>query len=121
MTKKRVNKSGYVYLLESKAKRGSFKFGCTTLSPKKRCLKINSERKGFDFEVIASFKSFDIFKDESNVRHDILPLGLGRFSEFFSLDYVGDEAFSEIPNRAELIKRFFKYGGVVGVDLCVGG
>jgi len=108
MNKKRTPKKGYVYLLQCKKDCSAYKYGCTTLTPEKRCAKINSEKKGqFDFEVIAAFKSFDIFADENNIKWNMLPLSAGAFGEFFYS--WGDMKFT----REEIINDFLVTGGVI--------
>lgn len=108
MAKKRNAKKGYVYLLQCKNDNTAYKYGCTTLTPKERCKKINSENKKFDFIVIASFKSFDIFADENNIKWNMLPSGIGSFSEFFYS--WGDFNYT----KEEIISMFLTTGGIIG-------
>ena len=108
MSKKRNPKKGYVYLLKCKKDPTAYKYGCTTLHPQKRCLKINSEKKGrFDFEVIASFKSFDVFSDENNMKWNLLPFNAGAFGEIFYS--WGDMVFT----KEKIIYDFLVTGGVI--------
>lgn len=82
--RKRKAKKGFVYLLKSNNVEHLYKYGCTTLTPEKRCKKINSGKEGIhDFEVIASVVSKDIFNDEIKVKCDILPCGIGYLGEIF--------------------------------------
>tara|TARA_R100001244_G_scaffold128475_1_gene99401 strand:- start:721 stop:1065 length:345 start_codon:yes stop_codon:yes gene_type:complete len=110
MNIKRKQKNGYVYLLGCSIDCKAYKYGCTTLTPKVRCKKINSENKQFNFKVIASFKSFDIFKDENNIKWNMLPCGIGSFSEFFYS--CGDFTYT----RSQLINMFLVTGGVLEKD-----
>ena len=112
MSHKRKPKQGYVYLLKNVSESDSrvYKFGCTTITPEKRCAKVNSERadSGYKFKVIASFKSFDIYADECKVKHKILNAGMGMISEIFTSD-VDDGLNSD----GDVIKRFLLIGGVI--------
>lgn len=109
---RRKPKKGFVYLLKNTG--GSddtiYKFGCTTVSPDVRCKKINSENKecGYKFDVIASFKSFDIFTDEHKIRCEILFCGAGMLSEIFSTDMDDD-----LNSTSDVLERFLKLGGVL--------
>lgn len=111
MTRKRKPKQGYVYLLKD-IHGGDliYKFGCTTLTPEKRCKRVNTEYKkyGNEFKVIASFKSFDIYADESEVKANILFAGIGFLSEVFSL-----ECDEDLKCETDVINRFLKIGGVL--------
>jgi len=108
----RKPKKGYVYLLENTepSEYRVYKYGCTTLTPEKRCKRVNYEQKqwGYEFKVIAAFKSFDIYKDEHTVRCDILRAGIGMLSEVFNVD-----EHEEMPTTDCVIKRFLKLGGVL--------
>ena len=97
---KRTPKSGYVYLVKSQLRPGHYKFGCTSLSTKERCKRLNRERKGYNFEVITSFKSKDIYKDEKMIKWHLLPYGAGFLGELFVLD------FDDIPTEKNLIEMF---------------
>lgn len=107
---KRKAKRGYVYLLQCTIDNTAYKYGCTTLTPLIRCKKINSDNKKFNFKVIASFKSFDIFKDETCIKWNMLPQGIGAFSEFFYS--WGDFTYT----KEELINMFLFAGGVLEKD-----
>lgn len=104
----RKPKKGYVYLLQSASDSSLFKYGCTTLTPECRCKKVNSDRKGDNFEVIACFKSFDIFKDEKNIKEKMLPWGAGYLGEVFN---IGD--FEEFKSGADIMMKFLITGGVI--------
>lgn len=109
---KRKPKKGYVYLLENISGNDNtvYKFGCTSINPDVRCKRVNSENKkwGYEFKVIASFKSFDIYKDEHNIRCEILFCGTGMISEVFSTELDDD-----LNCKADVIARFLKLGGVI--------
>ena len=107
---KRSPKKGYVYLLQCTTDSTAYKYGCTTLTPALRCKKINSENKKFNFKVIAAFKSFDIFKDETEIKWNMLPSGIGSFSEYFYS--WGDFTYT----KSELINMFLVAGGVLEVE-----
>ena len=106
---RRKPKQGYVYLLQCKNDNTAYKYGCTTLTPESRCKKVNSENKKFDFKVIASFKSFDIFTDENNIKWNMLPYGIGAFSEFFyswgDFTYTKDEIISMFLITAGILEK----------------
>jgi len=108
----RKPKKGYVYLLKNISGNDDtvYKFGCTTVSPEVRCKKINSENKrwGYEFEVISSFKSFNVFADENKVRGGILFCGAGMISEIFSTDLDDD-----LNCKTDVVNRFLKLGGVI--------
>jgi len=112
MSRKRKPKQGYVYLLkdDNDYQGKTYKFGCTTLTPEKRCKRVNIEKKeyGYNFRVIASFKSFDIYSDEHKVRCEILNSGAGMLSEIFNtcLD-------DQLNFEADVVKRFLFIGGVL--------
>jgi hypothetical protein len=112
MSQRRKPKQGYVYLLKNinENEHQIYKFGCTTLTPEKRCSRVNSECKkyNYNFVVIASFKSFDIYKDEHTVRQNILQAGMGMLSEVFTSD-VDDCLNSD----SDVINRFLQLGGVI--------
>ena len=112
MAQKRKPKQGYVYLLKNtnKNKHPIYKFGCTTLTPEKRCSKVNSELKkhNYNFVVISAFKSFDIYADEHAVRQNILQAGMGMLSEVFTSD-VDDCLNSD----SDVVSRFLQLGGVI--------
>jgi hypothetical protein len=105
MSKKRKPKNGYVYLAKSTLQDGYYKYGCTTLTPDKRCKKINSENKGFNFTVIASFKSSDIFTDENKIKWNILPNSFGAMGEFMQINFNVPD-FEELPTEESLIDKF---------------
>jgi len=106
---RRKPKLGYVYLLHSKVESEMFKYGCTTLTPEKRCASVNHESKEFDFEVVASFKSFDIFYDEKKVKEEILNFGCGYLGEIFDIGCDDD-----LNCRSDVISRFLSIGGIIG-------
>lgn len=110
MAQKRKPKQGYVYLLKDTNNDTIYKFGCTTLTPEKRCKRVNVEHKkyGYFFKVIASFKSFDIYQDENIVRAKILCAGIGCLSEVFSTDFDDD-----LNCESDVVYRFLKVGGVL--------
>lgn len=72
MRKLRRKKKGYVYLLKSdKTINGKcvYKYGCTTLTPEKRCSVINSQNKKYGiFSVLFYIESTDIFKKECEIK-----------------------------------------------------
>ena len=109
---RRKPKKGFVYLLKNISGNDDsvYKFGCTTVSAESRCKKINYENKGdgYKFEVIAEFKSFDIFEDEHTVRCYIIDCGAGMISEIFSTDM--DEGLN---SKDDVIKKFLTLGGVL--------
>lgn len=109
---KRKPKLGYVYLLKNTTESDTsvYKFGCTSVCPNVRCKKINQEIKqcGYKFEVVAQFKSFDIYTDEHKIRCDILSCGAGMISEIFSIDLDDD-----LNCESDVINRFLKLGGVI--------
>jgi hypothetical protein len=109
---KRKPKKGFVYLLKNKSGNDDtvYKFGCTTVNPDARCKKVNSDNKkyGYEFKVIAAFKSFDIFTDEHKIRCGILFCGAGMLSEIFSRDMDDD-----LECDYDVINRFLKLGGVI--------
>lgn len=111
MAQKRKPKQGYVYLLKNINENDQpiYKFGCTTLTPEKRCSRVNFECKkyNYNFVVIAAFKSFDIYTDEHTVRQNILQAGIGMLSEVFTSD-VDDYLNSDL----DVINRFLRLGGV---------
>ena len=110
---RRKAKLGYVYLVQSQSKESIYKYGCTTLRPGIRCKKLNSERKGMDFKVISSYKSFDIFNDENTIKWHLLPSGFGALGEMFEISFGDDPSFVEIPTKDKLIERFLLVGGVL--------
>ena len=107
---RRKAKKGYVYLLKSIECNDGFndevyKYGCTTLTPDKRCKAINAQYKEYKFISIACFKSFDIYRDEGRVRQYIVSSGIGMLSEIFSdIDDRGEEG---------LITHFLSIGGCI--------
>ena len=109
---RRKPKLGYVYLLKNTSGNDEtiYKFGCTSVNPDVRCKKLNSDNKkwGYEFEVIAQFKSFDIYADEHKVRCEILFCGAGMLSEVFSTTM--DDA---LKCKSDVINRFLKLGGVI--------
>ena len=118
MRKKRVAKLGYVYILKSTLKEGFYKFGCTTLTPKKRCARINSsDIKGYGFEVISSILTKDCFQLENDMKWNLLPMNLGAFSELFHINFDSD--FESITSEADLIRRFLIIGNVIEGDICL--
>jgi hypothetical protein len=106
-------KLGYVYLLENIAhsEHRIYKFGCTSLTPAKRCKRVNYEQAqyGFEFKVIAAFKSFDIYTDEHQVRLKILDCGAGVLSEVFLVNVT-----DELPETIDVMNRFLTIGNVIG-------
>lgn len=110
--KKREPKKGYVYLLENTAtsEYRLYKFGCTTTTPDKRCRRINAEtaKYGYEFRVVAAFKSFDIFTDEHLVRVKILRSAMGMLGEIFGV--TEDDG---MPTTKDVIDRFLMIGGVL--------
>ena len=109
---------GYVYLLKSLDKKGFYKYGCTTLTPKKRCSRINSvDLKGYNFTVISSFLTRDCFQSENDMKWNLLPMNLGAFGELFHIDF--DVDFESINSEEDLIKRFLIIGSVIYGDLCL--
>ena len=107
MKSKRKPKKGYVYLLQCQKDNDNYKYGCTTLTPEKRCVAVNYSHKEYDFKVIAAFRSNDIFADEHNIRLNMLPGGVGVFGEFFSSAY--DMTFT----KEGIINDFLKAAGVI--------
>jgi hypothetical protein len=56
-------KKGFIYLLQSNL--NIYKYGCTTLTPQKRCCRINCDNKSRGiFKILDFYKSNDIFRDE---------------------------------------------------------
>ena len=104
----RKPKKGYVYLLQSALNTSVFKYGCTTLTPEKRCKKVNQENNGMNFSVIACFKSFDIFNDERIIKGDILPGGAGFLGEIFDISEC-----DELETGTDVMMKFLMVGGVV--------
>lgn len=118
MREKRKAKLGYVYLLKSLEKKGFYKYGCTTLTPQKRCNRINSvDIKGYNFTVVSSFLTKDCFQSENDMKWNLLPMNLGAFSELFHIDFNSD--FDSISSEEDLINRFLIIGKVVNGDLCL--
>jgi hypothetical protein len=118
MRSKRVAKLGYVYLLKSTTKKGFYKYGCTTTTPKKRCSRINSnDKKGYGFEVVSSFLSKDCFEYEDRMKWKLLPFNLGAFSEYFHIDF--EEDFESITSEDDLVNRFLIIGEVISGELCL--
>ena len=104
----RKPKRGYVYLLQSQLYTSTFKYGCTTLTPEKRCKKVNQENKGLNFTVIACFKSFDIFSDERVIMEDMLPDGGGYLGEIFDISEC-----DEFERGTDVMQKFLMVGGVI--------
>lgn len=107
---RRKNKRGFVYLLESTQSDllefpQLYKYGCTTLTPVKRCKAVNSSCKYATFKVIAAFRSVDIYGDENKVAYAVKDGGFGRMSEIFSPD--------EGCDKEEIIHRFLEAGEVL--------
>lgn len=88
--KNRKAQKGYIYLLKSKCG-NYFKFGCTRYkyNIKNRVACANRKNQLARFQLVALFKSRDIFKDENELKWNILPHGLGALSEFLDL-YEGE-------------------------------
>jgi len=114
MTQRRKPKQGYIYLLKdlNDPNGATYKFGCTTLEPEKRCKRVNYEKAGkFNFKLICSFKSFDIYSDESKLKWDILPAGMGALGEVFNSSIDED-----LTCTSDVIERFLTVGGVIPKD-----
>lgn len=109
----RKPKKGYVYLLQSTTDRSSFKFGCTSLNPERRCSAINHKHQGSKFEVIARFSSSNIFKDECDVKGDLLPYGYGFVSEFFDISEFDKEDQLKVNGVFGVVGRFISIGNKV--------
>lgn len=105
---KRKPKKGYVYLLQSSSNTNLFKFGCTTLTPEKRCKKVNQDNPSAFFGVISCFKSFDIFSDENNIKHGLLPGGAGLLGEIFDISDCDD-----FKNGTDVMQKFLMVAGVI--------
>lgn len=82
-----------------------YKYGCTTKTPEARCKRVNATCDYAKFKVIASFKSFDIFNDESSVGNNILWAGIGNLGEIFPPAHGESEEV--------ILRRFLIIGGVL--------
>ena len=117
---RRKPKKGYVYLLQSTIDRSSFKFGCTSLTPERRCSAINHKHQGSKFEVVARFQSLDIFKDECDVKGDLLPYGYGFISEFFDISEFDEEDRLKVGGVFGVVGRFISIGNKANAKARVG-
>lgn len=118
---KRKPKKGYVYLLQSTIRRSSFKFGCTSLTPERRCSAINHKYQGRKFEVVARFSSSDIFRDECDVKGCLLPYGYGFVSEFFDISEFDREDQLKVGGVFGVVGRFISIGNRANTKAMVKG
>jgi len=85
MAKIRTKKTGYVYILKSDSElfdKPVYKYGCTQLTPEKRCKAINYKNKHYgNFSLIASIKSNDIYEKEKQLKWILWHIFA--FEEFF--------------------------------------